>query len=127
MTNIINLEDYRMSVPAEEGERLRDWAKRLGHSLLWHAENTPLSTWATVAKDKFSPANANVSRLLHALYRHRPKRQPTPEELQAIKESLRGHVLSAELFESLITDPDWVLFSASLIDDIDRTEGMKLI
>lgn len=117
MANVISIEDF-MASKHERGAildatmtavKLRAQAARLAEVLAWHVKNTPLSAWqaATDDSDLAYPAG-----LLHALYRHRPKRQATPAETAEIARLLKamhGYTPS-DLLRQLANDPDWHLF-----------------
>ena len=99
----------------EEASQLRAKAARLGRILTWHAENSPISTWAA-AKYSNLPWPGN---LLHALHKHRPKRPATAAETAEIarlyKIRTRGAV-PPDLFRLLASDPDWHMFELRLDD-----------
>lgn len=122
----ISIEDFNMSIPTEAGENLRAGIERLGHTLIWHAQNTPGSVWAKAANE-FTVRALWPGNFLHWMSENRPKREPTAEELAAIMELLRGHTLLEETFARIITDPDWTIFQLSKIDDCDRTEEAKIL
>lgn len=122
----ISIDEFNMSIPSENGERLRTALERLGRVLIWHAQNTPGSVWAEAARS-YTARDIWPANLLHWLNLNRPKREPTKAELAAIMELLRGHTLLEETFARIISDPDWTIFQLSLIDDCNRTDAMKII
>ncbi|MEZ5617200.1 MAG: hypothetical protein R3E40_02810 [Rhodocyclaceae bacterium] len=127
MANQIALEEFKMSISTIDGEKLRAGVERLGRMLLWHAQNTSANVWSEAAAESWTLATISPCKFLHWLYQHRPKREPTAEELTAIMELLRGHTLSEEVFTAIVTDPDWAIFELSLITDCDRSEKMNVI
>lgn len=117
MANVISIEDF-MASKHEHGAifnatmtavKLRAQAARLAEVLAWHVKNTPLSAWqAAVGEGGIEWPGG----LLHALYRHRPKRQATPAETAEIARLLKamhGYIPS-DLLRQLATDPEWHLF-----------------
>lgn len=105
----------------ENAAELRDKAARLGRILTWHAENSPLSTWAAaIYSDLPWPGN-----LLHALHEHRPKRPATAAEtaeLARLYKIRTRNVAPPDLFRMLASDPDWHMFELRL-DDPPMPEG----
>lgn len=92
--------------------RLRDSANSLGRTLIWHANNSPLETWKA-ADDAGCKLDCWPGSLFHALYRARPKRPPTAQEVAAIAQRLEamfGYVPLDRLRE-IAADPDFALFN----------------
>lgn len=107
-------------IDKSEAIRLREAASRLGRTLVWHAENTPLVGWQAAAD-----AGGGVKwpcGLFHALYNARTKREPTVQEVAEIARRLAamrgsGTVPLAPLTQ-IAQDPDWALFSLPEADVI---------
>lgn len=105
-------------IDMSEAIRLRESVSRIGRTLIWHCQNTPLEAWQAAAD-----AGCKLDRqgnLFHALYNARPKREPTAQEVAAIAKRLEGmfgYVPLHRLAE-IATDPDWALFSLPPVDVI---------
>lgn len=100
----------------EAAEILRSNALKLGRSLVWHATNTPLSSWRKATSGIVLPWPHG---LFHVLYNNRPKRPATPTEIVEITRRMIGMGLSGEPSHVLdvATDPDWALFSLPQVPD----------
>lgn len=117
MATVISIEDFMTSKHEHSaifdatmtGEKLRATAARLAEVLAWHVQNTPLSAWQAALGEGGIEWPGG---LLHALYRHRPKRQATPAETAEIARLLKAMMGRApdDLLRRLSTDPDWHLF-----------------
>jgi len=100
-------------VELEAAVRLRESSSRIGQTLIWHCQNTPLETWQAAID-----AGGKLDRqggLLHTLYNHRPKRAPTAQELAEIArglEAMRGNV-SLYWLQRIAADPEWAIFNLS--------------
>ncbi|HMM54590.1 MAG TPA: hypothetical protein PKC23_06195 [Candidatus Desulfobacillus sp.] len=111
----ITFEEFAIDAPTEAGERLREAVRCHALFLLWHVENTPAGTWDAVAREG-GQVPLDGYRLLHKLHKHRPKRNPTAEEVQTLLSLLRDPVTicPGEVFNNMLQDAALAIFSLGL-------------